>query len=549
MSIICISFHPADLDLLAWHVIVSLDTPLPSRVLAVQVNGEHAGDWLLRQNGQVVPTLVNGSDKGVRRPGTHVSSAATGGEFLAGAESAEVVVFYPWQAGHDYQVRIELQHGSDSSTVEGSAAAPSTGAFPFPGWSHHRVFHVRETAGLERRREPMELMLSAYSEECASWQKELRMQAMDPRSGTTSAVPFQVMREVRANHTAVQRRDQCSTAWVMAFLDVTCAADCLLICAWGNPEAGAAEMDERGPDLRVEAAADGWRYVSNGHYNAGLCPRSGQLGSIEPKARPGHVFHYAPGENQAKRFLHYNPDLWVPDQVWSHASDWDPPPYSTESMGPLVLRTRRWGALPKVRGVHCCVEYTFCAWTPWIRTRTVLEVNALLTTNAIRNEEIVMNADQVDWCAWKETDGKIRDQRIKPDPALPSGIVAVIGNEAPWIAFYDRATAAGLAGIRLEQQATSRGAAERAYWNTGTLVADYGWGFRYWSRSLIYGTGDFWPDREYVVEPGLLYTDECAYMPFAPASGSGRARFAEIEAAETRLRQPLERVWRGSGPY
>ncbi len=549
MSITSMTFHPADRTLLAWHVRLALDISLPARVLSVRVNQEAIEEWLLRQDGRIVPTLVTASGHGVRKPGSHVSSASTGGEFQTAAGYPELVIFLPWAASREYRICVELQRGDVTRELEARAIAPAAGAFPCPGFTCQRVFHYRETAGLARHREPVELMLSAYTEECGNWQRELRMQAMEPRSGTLSAIPFQVIRETRANHTAVRRRDQCSTAWVMAFLDLAPNTDLMLICAWGQADAQAAAMDEFSPDLCLQEDNNGWRHVRNAHYDAGLCPRSGQLGSLTACARPDRALYYAPGNNQSHRFLHYNPDLWIPDQVWSHASDWDPPPYATEAAGPLVLRTRRWGALPRIHGVQCCVEYTFCAWTPWIRTRTVLEVDTVLSTNAIRNEEIVMNADQVDWWACKETDGVIRDEPIHPDPDLPSGIVAVVRNEAPWIAFYHQDSGVGLAGIRLQQQATTRGNAEKAYWNTGTVVADYGWGFRYWSRSLIYGTGDFWPDREYVVEPGLLYVDECAYLPFTLMSGTGFERFEQIEAAEARLRFPVERIWRGSGPY
>ncbi|MFA6109305.1 MAG: hypothetical protein WDA75_11110, partial [Candidatus Latescibacterota bacterium] len=317
--------------------------------------------------------------------------------------------------------------------------------------------------------------------------------------------------------------------------------------AWGQPKATPVDLATFAPDLRVDRPAGQAATVNNAFYAATLCPQSGQISSLQPLQVPDAAFYYSPGGGD-RRMLHYNPDLWVPNRTWTHASDWNPPPYATLAEGPLVLRTRRWGDLPGLHGVRCSVEYTFYAWTPWIRTRTVLEVEAVLTTNAIRNEEIVVNADQVDCWAWKETDGQVHDRPIAPDPSLPAGVVGVIRNEAPWIAFYQAATGAGIAGIRLAQQATTRGAGERAYWNTGTLVADYGWGFRYWSRSLIYGTGDFWPDREYVVEPGLLYTDECAYLPVV-VGGEGRERFAGLEATEARLRQPIERIWSGSGPY
>jgi len=548
MNIDIASFAPPRAGRLAWHVCLSLNAPVPSRVRTVRVNGQLWDDWVLIQGGHVVPTLAGGGSHGVRRPAQYVSSASAGGEFLEGRGQPEVAVYLPWEGGGEYELTLEISEGdSASQTLTATATAPQGGSFPFAGWSRHRVFHLREMAGLDRVREPVEVLLSAYGEECASWERELRVGVYDPASDETTPVPFQVVKETRANHTSPTRRELCTSAWVVAFLDTPANADLLLVCAWGRGDCEPADMGAFHPDLEIEGDAPSPRSITNQHYAATLCPRSGQLSGLYPQGTDGEGFFYSPGKGES-HFLHYNPDLWIPDHVWTHAADWNPAPYATGASGPLVVRTRHWGQLPRLPGVRCSVEYTFYAWTPWIRTRTVLEVEAVLTTNGIRNEEIVINADQADWCAWRAPDGQVSDRPMEPDPSLPSGIVAVVENEAPWVTLYDRASGVGIGGIRLNQQATTRGQAERTYWNTGTLIVDYGWGFKYWSRSLIYGTGDFCPDREYVVEPGALYTDECAYTPVM-VRDEGAARFASLDEAEARLRQPLQRVWTGSGPY
>ena len=549
MQIDCVAFSAPTERLLAWHIRLALQVQLPSKVQRVEVDGVPVDDWVLLQNGFVVPPVPSEAARhGVRKPAMHVSSASAGGQFVVDRGAPELAVFHAWQAGATYQVRMEIETEDGQHTwLEASAEAPSAGAFPFTGWQHQRLLRLREPIGVARRREPVEVMLAAYGDECRDWSRELRMGLYDRASGITEPVPFQVIRHVQANHTAASRREMCTTAWVVAFIDLEPRGESVLVCAWGQAEASPADQTSFGADLQVERSEGKSVTVRNAHYATTLCPRSGQIASLQPILAPDSVFAYTPG-NGDRSMLHYNPDLWIPGRVWTHTCDWNPSPYAIESEGPLVFRTRRWGHLPGLSGVSCCVEYTFYAWTPWIRTRTVLEVEAVLTTNAIRNEEIVLNADQVDHCAWKDTDGTVHDQLIAPDPALPAGVVAIIRNEAPWIAFYRGDTGAGIAGIRVAQQATTRGIAERAYWNTGTLVADYGWGFRYWSRSLIYGTGDFWPDRECVVEPGALYTDECAYMPIMVGRADG-GRFAELDTAEVALRQPIERVWSGSGPY
>ncbi len=547
MRIDRVSFSPPAAPLLAWRLTASLQAPLPLQVHGVMIDGAPVDDWVLLQDGKPVPPVPGKTRHGVRKPSLHLSSASAGGELVAGRGQPEVAIFHTWQPQTTYDIRIEVATEAGERTwLTATATSPTTGAFPFAGWGHQRLLRLREPAGLARRGEPVEVMLSAYGDECRDWDRELRVATYDLGSGAWTEVPFQVLRQVRANHSAASRRELCTTAWVVAFVDLAAGGDTVLLCAWGNPEASPADMARFTPDLAVVKADGQPTVVRNGHYAVTLCPLSGQVSSLRPAGAPDTVFAYTPG-NGDRSMLHYNPDLWVPGRIWTHACDWNPPPYTQWTEGPLVLRTRRWGELPGLPGVRCTVEYTFYAFTPYIRTRTVLEVDTVVTANALRNEEIVLNADQVDGCAWQQPDGTVHDQAIAPDPDLPGGVVAIIHNEAPWIAFYQRQTGAGLAGIRIAQQATTRAGAERAYQNTGTLVADYGWGFRYWSRSLIYGIGDFWPDREYVIEPGALYTDECAYMPLQP--GDGGPGFGTVSQAATILRRPIEHVWSGSGPY
>ena len=68
MPIDTVSFLPPTHQRLAWHVRLSLDVPVPSRVLSVCVDGRVWDDWVLLQDEHVVPTLAAHGSHGGRRP-------------------------------------------------------------------------------------------------------------------------------------------------------------------------------------------------------------------------------------------------------------------------------------------------------------------------------------------------------------------------------------------------------------------------------------------------------------------------------------------------
>ncbi|MFA6109915.1 MAG: hypothetical protein WDA75_14205, partial [Candidatus Latescibacterota bacterium] len=238
MQIDRLLFSPPTDRLLAWHLRLTLQVPLPSRVRGVEVDGTAIDDWVLLQDDRVVPPVPGASRHGVRKPALHVSSASAGGEFVAGRGTPELAVFYPWQAGSRYQVRLEVEDtAGERIWIEATAEAPESGAFPFAGWRHQRLLRLREPVGLARQREPVEVMLSAYGDECGDWAGELRLGLYDVQRGVIEPVPFQVVRQAQANHTATNRRELCTTAWVVAFVDLAAGGETVLLCAWGRPKA------------------------------------------------------------------------------------------------------------------------------------------------------------------------------------------------------------------------------------------------------------------------------------------------------------------------
>ena len=125
---------PTD-GVLAWHLLLTLDVPLPSRVLGVQVDGIAVDDWVLLQDGRVLPPIAGSSRHGVRKPTLHLSSASAGGEFVADRGAPALAVFCAWQADTQYQVRVEVEAAAGTRRwIEAAAVAPAAGAFPFAGW-------------------------------------------------------------------------------------------------------------------------------------------------------------------------------------------------------------------------------------------------------------------------------------------------------------------------------------------------------------------------------------------------------------------------------
>jgi hypothetical protein len=212
---------------------------------------------------------------------------------------------------------------------------------------------------------------------------------------------------------------------------------------------------------------------------------------------------------------------------------------------------RRWGHLPKATEVEVNVTYHFFSKTPYVLVESTMDILQDLVVNALRNEEVVyMPSTEVDHAGWRRPNGEIVYRPVEQGAGLTPGIVDIIAAEAPYVCLVREENQLGLASIRLKQHAGTRGAWPPVLASTATIVADYGWNFRYWSRSLVYPWGDFVPDHPVILNADTYYGEKSAFCVFPLGDGDGpEARLAYLDALYNDLTHPISIDHQGAGPW
>ena len=110
-----------------------------------------------------------------------------------------IVGWLAWQAGKSYTIDVaarlkEALKPSDADVLlTGSVtlAAPS-GAKTFdPAWRNFKSLVLTETAGVERKGEPVDVVLAFYADEAQTLKNDLRVFAIDPENHAMREVPSQ----------------------------------------------------------------------------------------------------------------------------------------------------------------------------------------------------------------------------------------------------------------------------------------------------------------------------------------------------------------------
>jgi hypothetical protein len=157
---------------------------------------------------------------------------------------------------------------------------------------------------------------------------------------------------------------------------------------------------------------------------------------------------------------------------------------------------------------------------------------------------------EVTHAGWRQLDGEIAYQPMEQGDGFTPGIVNIIAAEAPYVCLAREENGIGLASIRLKQHAGTRGAWPPVVASTATIVADYAWNFRYWSRSLVYPWGDYVPDHPVVLNAETYYGEKSAFCVFPIGEGeSPEARLAYVDTLYEELSHPISVDHHGAGPW
>lgn len=536
-GVTAVSFHSPDDTTRFYHAKVEL---------AAAEHGYAIASATVNGNREVFVAYVDGQltqwepDGRVARP--------SNGTIPAGKE-AVFNVRCPWVAGESVTIAFEgtRTENDEPLTLDVKGVAPGEGGFPFAGWKEHRVLALRDDFGIERKQAPYVVFISDEAGRVRSWTSELRVAAYDPASGDAREIPSQVLYEKRRFDTPKEEAAY-TTCQAAILVDVPANGKSYYVVAYGNPDAEPAQYES---DLNVANRDDGATWIENDYYEVQLDPKNQSINGFRSK-------QFGQGEKRTFGFperdgytLHYNPDVWVKNRSWTHTKGWNPPPKRVMQQGPVAVVWRRWGHLPEATEVDVNVTYHFFAKTPYVLVESTIDIREDLVVNALRNEEVVFHpSSEVTHAGWRRLNGEIAYQPMAQGKGLTPGIVGIIAAEAPYVCLAREENGIGLASIRLKQHAGTRGAWPPVLASTATIIADYGWNFRYWSRSLVYPWGDYAPDHPVILNAETYYGEKSAYCVFPLGEGdSGEARLAYVDALHHELSHPISIDHQGAGPW
>lgn len=533
-DLIDVTFHPPSNTVRFYHATVSLSK-------------SRTGYEILETRSRGKPEVYFPFVEGVPWQRDYTRDNGSVDPNIPSEKEAALHIRCPWKNGREETLEVVCRaEGEDATRVLAvTRVAPSSGGFPFPGWSEHLLLVLSEDFGLARENEPVVTFLTAKRETVGSWENELRVARYDFVSGEAVEIPSQVLSENSARDTPGNEAEY--TTCEVAFLaDSPPNAKVGYLFIFGNPSA--AKPDYSSTLVSRRDASDAIT-IENPFYEIALHKESGQINDFVSTV-------FGTGEKNGfgceKYRLHYNPDCWAKGRDWSHTNKWNPPPNEVWEEGPVAIRSRRWGPLPWVPEVEVQVVYHFFDRVPYVLVDSTIDIVEDVVANALRNEEIVIEGSDtaVDHIGWRRKNGEVVYKPAELAPGLSRGMLGIVEPDATYVALVSERNHFGIAGIRLSQFAGSRGKAPPVVANTMTVFADYGWDFKYWSRSLVYPWGDKAPDIPTVLNSGTFYSEKSAYLLFPLGEGdSPQEKLAYLEELYPRLQNPLGVGKQGAGPW
>ncbi len=490
-----------------YHMVVTLgpNRTADTRVLGARLDGRPLRDIWLFNDGQ----------------------PSAGATAHAGSEAA-VVVRADWRNDTEHTLELDLEDADGRRSVATCRGrAPQSGGYWNPDWPYYSATLLTETEGLPRSAEPVHLLLAVYADRISDPAREVRVVAVDGENGQAVEVPSQVS-GVSVQPQTIDEGALPTTTFEVAFLaDVPAHASRVYLVFYGNAQAAPPAYPT---DLTVSGSGLDLT-IENSHYRVTLHPKSGQLDTILVKQGVDALWEHKVESNGA---LHWNPDVFAPPRIWSHASDWDPPANVHTESGPVYFSIQRWGPLPDYPDVLCSVTYTFYANQPWFRLESVTDVLEDLDVRALRNGEIVVNLAIVREYAWKAPDGRVRTVALEGRPQEPRRALDIPAR-SPWWAFFNRERQAALAAITLDASAYRRGGGLPRTEPYITLK----WGpWAYCVRPLAYSYNSHNPQRLVRVPASSTFSERMAFLPVR-LGATDDDRFAPVEEVHARLAAPL----------
>lgn len=376
-------------------------------------------------------------------------------------KNPHVIGWVKWLPGMSYEIKLTVRmkntaHGSKDDvflSATRTVKAPEEAQVFDQAWKNYKAVVLSETAGINRKTEPVEVLLPFYPDEAKHLKREVRVVAVDPKTHSLTEVPCQIydiqkfMEEDDLDPDENGKPTRKVPLWLptitarVAFLaDVPAKSSRVFLIYYNNEDAMAKIYQT---DLRVQGEKPGIR-IDNELISIVLHPNSGHIDQIILKSiREVPLFH----RMETNGAIHWNPGIYNPPQAWSHTADWKPPKNIKSVSGPVIATSEVWDHLRGVPEVDAAVRYQFYPGVPYFISSTTMRINETVGCLALRNAEIVFKRELMTHAAWYDI---VRDKVITYNVSnMPDLTDLKMEADLPWITFYNEETGIGFAGINL----------------------------------------------------------------------------------------------------
>ncbi len=457
-----------------------------------------------------------------------------------------IVGWIKWVPGEKYEINIKIRvkknvHASKDDVFLSSTktlTAPSGVSVFDKSWKNYKSIVLSESAGLDRKGEPVEVLLPFYPDEAVHLTREIRVVSVDPVTHELTEVPSQVydimkfLEEDDLNPDANGNPTRETPLWMptvtarVAFLADVPAKSSKVYLIYYNNEDALAKMYKT--DLRVQGEAPGLR-IDNSLYSIVLHPDSGHLDQVTLKSKPDTPLFHRMETNGA---IHWNPGIYSPPTPWTHTADWKPPANVKFMSGPVIASTEVWDNLREIPEVDASVRYDFYPGLPYFISTTTMRINNIIECIALRNAEIVFKRELITNAAWYDA---VRDSVIVYDVAgMPELTDLLIEDDVPWITFFNKDTGIGFCGIQLNYVNTGLESKSRLL-NPYLYITGGPW--IYWARALSLTFQSSNMQQMIPAMKGNFFAEKWAYLTYEIAEGE--KPYAPVVEWQKRLTNPL----------
>jgi metal-sulfur cluster biosynthetic enzyme len=381
------------------------------------------------------------------------------------------------------------------------------------GWMYYKVVNLEEKVGIQRKAEPVEVLLSFQATQTASLAREIRVAEI--KDGILTEVVSQVFSEIRRGSEKICK--------LLFLADNQGKEKRNYLIFYGNPDA---ELPNYQSDLKVTGEGYGLD-IENEYFTAYLSKQTGQLARMVLKREHGlEIYSGGQGHGEPAGID------WTHDYVSEDGfqkmriSLWDECPDFEVIRGPICTIVRRWGfPYSPVHPVfaparmNMDVEYRFYAGLPYFYKFGRMTAIKQFELAALRDDEWVFTGQSFTDLMWMGADGKIKLGQVPEE-----------SKDKLWgIGFYNKDTSDSFVGLFLEHRVD--GLPQQLLQN-GMPNMYFQWHGQIWSRYPLSNSHAF---NRHEIPEGAIFHQKNAYvtLPFDTRNGPER-----IESLRNELMNP-----------